>query len=112
MQGCETDCSCGSSTKTTAGIWSPAIEELVAIGAAVGCNCVPCVKYHIEKARELGVTGEDLVQAVSIASKVKQHPVKLVLDEADRLLGGEVLRSVDPQASCGAGRGQTAKCCW
>ena len=31
------------------------IKELIAIGASVSCNCHPCVKFHLEKAGQLGI---------------------------------------------------------
>jgi AhpD family alkylhydroperoxidase len=30
-------------------------RELIAIGASVGAHCQPCLTYHVEKARELGM---------------------------------------------------------
>jgi AhpD family alkylhydroperoxidase len=84
----------------SAGHWSSTVEELVAIGAAIGSNCLPCLKYHIDKARELGVGDEDILRAVALANRVKQPPARLILELADRQLGGRVAQSVDPQASC------------
>ena len=109
----ETKSTCGEGSLQTTNYWSSAVEELVAVGAAIGCNCMPCLKYHIDKARELGVSDEDIARAVALGSKIKQTPARLILDLADRELGGRIARSVDPQASC-ALTGQTqagSKCC-
>lgn len=112
MQDCEgSACSCGSSSKAVAGIWSPQIEELAAIGAAVGCNCVPCLKYHIGKARELGVSEEDIVEAIAIASKVKRHSAELIVQQADRQLSGRITQTVDPNASCADVAAKPPTCC-
>ena len=34
----------------TSSLYSTAVEELVAIGAAIACNCEPCFKYHFREA--------------------------------------------------------------
>lgn len=61
-------------------------EELVAIGAAVAANCEPCLKYHVRKAREVGLTDDQLQAAVAVARQVKETPARLILEAADRLL--------------------------
>lgn len=63
------------------------ITELAAVGAAVGSNCEPCLKYHYNEARKLGVTKEELVLAVRTAQMVKDTPAGKVLDLAGKLLG-------------------------
>ena len=106
-------CSCGQNPVEVTTQWSPAVAELVAVGAAIGCNCVPCLKYHIDQARTLGVSDDDILQAVALGSRVKQTPAKLILQQADRQLGGRVAQAVDPQAACSlAAEGKANdKCC-
>lgn len=81
---------------TWAGIGSPApslyteaVAELVAIGAAIASNCEPCFKFHYDKARKLAVSREDMRLAVTTAQNVKDAPAKAVLDLADRYLRSE-----------------------
>lgn len=93
-------CSCDPGSTPARSHWSAAVEELVAIGAAIGSNCIPCLRFHIDKARELGLGDDDLVRAVATASQVKQTPARLILDQADRQLGGRVRKEVDTQACC------------
>lgn len=66
--------------------FTEAVAELVAIGAAIGSNCEPCFKFHYDKARKLGVSNEDMLQAVTIAQSVKEAPARLVLELAHRYL--------------------------
>ncbi len=61
-------------------------KELVAIGAAVGSNCVPCVVFHIREARDRGLTEGEILAAVESADKVKQVPAGLVLNAAHQEL--------------------------
>ena len=48
------------------------MTELVAIGASVAANCHPCVKYHVNKAREIGVDKEDIAEAISVGKMVRK----------------------------------------
>ncbi|MHB1431011.1 MAG: arsenite efflux transporter metallochaperone ArsD, partial [Streptosporangiaceae bacterium] len=61
--------------------------ELVAIGAAVGANCEPCLEFHYGKARKLGAGAAAITAAVRVAQAVKDAPARSVLGLAARLLG-------------------------
>jgi AhpD family alkylhydroperoxidase len=70
----------------SAGVLTPAVAELVAIGAAIAANCEPCFKYHYSQARKLGVSRREVAEAVALADKVKRVPAENVLALADRVL--------------------------
>jgi AhpD family alkylhydroperoxidase len=57
-------------------------KELIAIGASVACNCHPCVKFHISKAKELNIEPELIKQAVEVGKMVR----KGAADQMDELL--------------------------
>lgn len=61
-------------------------SELVALGAALGSNCVPCVEYHIPQARKAGLTDQEIHAAIQLADKVRQVPAQKVLRAALNLL--------------------------
>lgn len=63
---------------------TPRERELVAIGASLASNCVPCITYHIAKARKLGLSEAEIDEAVALADKVRQVPARAVLDSAQR----------------------------
>jgi len=67
-------------------IFTPAVAELVAIGAAIGANCEPCFKYHYSEARKLGVSRDDMAKAVELADRVKRAPAQNMLVLADKIL--------------------------
>lgn len=46
-------------------------KELIAIGASVSCNCHPCVKFHIDKARKLGIEPGDIKEALKVGMMVR-----------------------------------------
>lgn len=61
-------------------------QELVALGAALASNCIPCVEYHIPQARKAGLGAEEIRWAIAVADKVRQVPARKVLDVARGLL--------------------------
>lgn len=75
-----------------------AVTELVAIGAAMACNCEPCFKYHFDKARKLGVSNDDMRKAVNTALSVKAAPHWKVVETAERYLS-----AMTPPESDGCG---------
>ena len=48
------------------------IKELIAVGASITANCQPCLTYHVGKAREAGVTEEEIREAIAIAKMVRK----------------------------------------
>ncbi len=80
-------------------LYSSAVEELVAIGAAIACNCEPCFKYHFREALAHGVSRGDVALAVATARKVKEHIAEQVLKTVGEQLAAA--RDVGPQpGSC------------
>ena len=61
-------------------------RELVALGAALGSNCVPCIDYHIPESRKAGLTEAEILEAIQLAEKVRQVPAKKVLATAMKWL--------------------------
>ena len=79
-----------SDSSANSSIFSPAMAELVAIGAAVGANCETCFKYHYSQARKLGISREDMAQAVELANRVKRAPAQNMLMLTDKILGTDL----------------------
>lgn len=103
-------------TATQSSIISPSVAELVAIGAAIGANCEPCFKYHYSQAHKLGVSREDIAQAVALADKVKRAPAQNMLTLADKILGTTLSQASPetPASECctgGAPKPAKRKCC-
>lgn len=70
-------------------LFTDSVAELVAIGAAIASNCESCFKYHYDKARKLGVSRDDVLQAVALAELVKKTPAESVSNLAHRILKSE-----------------------
>jgi AhpD family alkylhydroperoxidase len=102
-------------------LFTEAVQELVAMGAAIASNCEPCFKFHYDKARKLGVSREDMQQAVRTAQSVKEAPAKSVLHLAERYLTEQPskvfetseikLLSPAPSTGCCGGSGETNGAC-
>ena len=41
-------------------------REMIAIGTSVGAHCHPCLEYHVNKAREDGLTDEEIRKGIAI----------------------------------------------
>lgn len=61
-------------------------RELVALGAAMGSNCIWCIEYHIPQARQAGLTDSQITEAIRLSSTVRQVPARKVFETAMRML--------------------------
>jgi AhpD family alkylhydroperoxidase len=62
-------------------------RELVALGAALGSNCVPCVEHHVGEARKSGLTDSQISAAIDLADRVRKVPAARALEAAQQLAG-------------------------
>lgn len=67
----------------------PKTTELIAIGASIGGNCLPCLRYHFAEAVKNGCTVEEIEEAVSIGKMVKERPINDIYKLADDLINRE-----------------------
>jgi AhpD family alkylhydroperoxidase len=95
--------------------YSVAVNELVAMGAAVAANCTPCLKHHYHQAQQLGVSKADMARAVETAAKVKDSPHQSILQLAGQLTGSGSNKPVDASDPCcgsqNADDSKNEKCC-
>jgi AhpD family alkylhydroperoxidase len=75
--------------------------ELIAIGASVTANCLSCLEYHVGKATESGVDGDEITQAVDVGKMVRRGAA----GKMDKLV--ETLRRAAPAGA----EAPTARCC-
>ena len=79
-------------------------RELAAIGASLASNCIPCIKYHVGKSRDAGLTDEEIAEAIEVAETVRQVPAGRVREAARAALGHQAQRShtdVEAKPHCG-----------
>lgn len=82
-------------------IYTDAVAELVAIGAAIAANCEPCFRYHFQQAKKLGVSRADMMRAVRTAQNVKETPAKAMLQLASRYLESDQAGLPVVRSCCG-----------
>jgi AhpD family alkylhydroperoxidase len=84
-------------------------KELIAIGASVGAHCQPCLTYHVEKARELGIDDEEIRAAIETGHMVEKGAMtamrKFSANILDTVSSATVCKSstddTPPKACCG-----------
>jgi AhpD family alkylhydroperoxidase len=95
-----------TATKAASAVeYTPAVNELVAMGAAVAANCEPCLKYHYREADQLGVSKADMAKAVVTGARVKDSPHQAILILADRLTGAGISQPTDASDKCCSSQG-------
>ncbi len=86
--------------KQAPSMFTEQVAELVAIGAAIASNCEPCLKYHYDQARKLGVGDADMRRAVDMAQMVKDTPARAILNLAERIVGKSTPETAANQSPC------------
>jgi AhpD family alkylhydroperoxidase len=83
------------------------VRELVAIGAAIACNCETCFKFHYDKARKLDVSDNDMLEAAEMGLKVKNASGQSIQELAYKYLkkNEQPAQPGNGAAACGS------KCC-
>ena len=76
-------------------------RELVALGAALGSNCVPCVEHHISEARKAGLTDPQISAAIQLADQIRKVPAAKVLNAALQMLGEKTVSAEGKGPLCG-----------
>ncbi len=71
---------------------------LVALGSALGSNCVPCIESILPKARAAQIKDAELHEAVELAEAVRRKPARKVLETARAILEGRP--AVEDRAPC------------
>lgn len=79
------------------------LKEMIAIGASVTANCIPCIRFHFARAREVGVSDAEIKAAVQVGKMVREGAAKKWDEEMASLLGEKIspcARKRDLDCSC------------
>lgn len=76
-------------TEKKENLLSEDIRELIAIGASIAANCEPCFRAHYKKAKDAGVSKEEMLEAVAVGEGVKNASAKNIMNLAERYLIGK-----------------------
>ena len=66
-------------------------KELIALAVSLGAGCEPCYETHLEKAKKLGNTDEEIREAIAVAEVVAAGKVRMMverIDEREKNSGG------------------------
>ena len=66
-------------------------KELVAMGAAAAANCHPCMDHHLAKCDELGISREEVAEAVKVGLMVNRGAERAIRRKARELLGEPIV---------------------
>ncbi|TVQ64878.1 MAG: arsenical resistance operon transcriptional repressor ArsD [Balneolaceae bacterium] len=88
--------------ETEPGVMSEKVQELIALGAALACNCEPCMEFQFKKVKELGVSDQEIAQVLQIAQNVKERTNGEMIRQANSLLGVQPAGSgcCEPESGC------------
>jgi AhpD family alkylhydroperoxidase len=81
---------------------------LICLGASAAANCIPCFEHYHKKASAAGLTPEEILEAVELASKVEILPEKClfaVVGEGMKHAVGLAARTFKAVASAGVKAG-------
>lgn len=90
---------------------NPREHELVALGAALASNCVPCIEFHIQEARKAGLNDAEIAEAIELADKIKRVPAKKVLDAASQTLLTPAKEQTAAPGACCSKASEGKSCC-
>ena len=68
-------------------------KELVAIGASAAANCHPCLDHHLAKCGELGISREEIAEAVKVGLMVNHGAERAIRRKARDLLGESLVET-------------------
>lgn len=62
-------------------------RELVAMGASAAANCHPCMDHHLAKCDRLGVSRDEVAEAVKVGLMVNHGAERAIRKKSRELLG-------------------------
>jgi len=82
-------------------------RELIAIGVSVGVHCQPCLTWHVDKARELGIDDETIREAIEVGHMVGKGAMS-----AMRKFSTEMMtQQTAPETQCCSGASKAGGSC-
>ena len=83
-------------------------KELIAVGTSVGSHCQPCLVYHVTRAREIGISDTDILEAIGIGHMVERGSM-----DAMKSFSQSVLNNLGKDASgcCSGDKFGGESCC-
>lgn len=64
-------------------------KVLICLGAANAANCIPCFEHYFGKAKAVGLSSEEIQEAVNLASQVKKGAHLAIKNRINDVMGRE-----------------------
>lgn len=61
-------------------------KELIAVGIAVAIRCSPCITNHVSNALQMGISRNELLEAISVAMLMGGGPAVAYAAEAVKIM--------------------------
>lgn len=61
-------------------------KELIALGIAIAETCKPCVRMHIEKCLDAGITDDEIIETAGVAVVMRGGPAYIQINEIVSIL--------------------------
>lgn len=56
-------------------------KELIALAVSLGAGCRPCYDAHLKKAKEQGISDEEIREAVAVTEVVASGKIRMMVQE-------------------------------
>ena len=63
------------------------------MGASAAANCHPCMDHHLGKCDQLGISREEIAEAVKVGLMVNHGAERAIRKKAHELLGGALIEA-------------------
>jgi AhpD family alkylhydroperoxidase len=64
-------------------------KELIALAVSLGAGCEACYETHLEKAKKLGNTEEEIREAIAVAEVISSGKVRMIVERVEERRGIE-----------------------
>jgi AhpD family alkylhydroperoxidase len=63
-------------------------RELIAIGASLAAHCQPCLTFHVDKARKLGIGDDEISEAIAVGRMIQKGAMSAMDRFAESIVAG------------------------
>lgn len=78
-------------------------QALIAVGAAVGANCQPCLQSAVALARKSGVSEPEIAEAIEVGKRVRKGAASKMDRFAAELTATPLSPAAATEQGCGCG---------
>jgi AhpD family alkylhydroperoxidase len=74
--------------------------RLIAIGAAVACNCSPCLEINLTRAKECGADEPEIAQAIWVGRMVRRGATSKMDEFIESLIQSALTPAIGADCGC------------